>query len=213
MPARLILIRHGQTAWNRRRRYAGSTDVGLSPVGRMQARKLRQRLEKENIRKIFTSDLRRAAQTAALVFKNRRIEETSDFREIHFGCFEGHTPREILKTHGALYRKWLKDPSSVTIPGAESLSDFRSRIQRVFKKIASRYSEKTVAVVCHGGVISAFLTSVVETKDFWKWIPDSASITAVEYERGRFKALLFNDTAHLLKKNRTKTVGAAKDRR
>lgn len=185
MLTKLILIRHGETAWNSQRRYCGSTDVALSENGKRQVRRLAIRLKSEKIDKIYSSDRKRAIQTAKIIFKNSQIEKLPDLQEIHFGCFEGLTHNQILEKHPDLYKKWLKDPYRTAIPCGEKLPDFKKRITRIFKKIISLNSGKTIAVACHGGSISIFITGILKNRNFWKYIPGPASITIVEHKKGK----------------------------
>ena len=118
-------------------------------------------------------------------------------REMHFGILEGLTHDEILKKYPEVYSRWLKNPYSVTIPGGESMPGFKKRIIKALKKIIAGYKDKTVAVVCHGGAISVFITHILKTKDFWRNIPGSASLSIIEYKKKKPKIQLLNDTSHL----------------
>lgn len=197
MPTRLILIRHGLTHWNLKKRYSGHSDVALNAQGKSQAKRLRERLKRERVEKIYTSDRKRSIQTAEIIFKRVEIEKMPDLREMHFGCFEGLTYKDIMKRHPVIYKKWLKAPFSVTIPEGEGLGNFKKRVLEAFKNIISLNKEKTVAVVCHGGPISIFLNHVLKSKNFWKHIPASASLSIVEFKNGKAKIKLLNDTSHL----------------
>ncbi len=197
MYTKLILIRHGETTWNRRRRYCGFADIALNANGKQQVQKLGSRLHKEKIHKIYSSDRKRAIQTARIIFKDSEIEHLPELQEIHFGCFEGLTHAQILKKHPKLYKKWLKDPYNTEVPYGEKLVDFRKRITRIFKKITLLNKNKTTAVFCHGGTISIFITSILKTRNFWKYIPGSASMTVVEYQSGLPVITVLNDTKHL----------------
>ena len=197
MATKLILIRHGVTGWNLEKRYCGFKDIILSKQGKKQAEKLRQRLNREKIHKIYSSDKKRAIQTAKITFKGMKVERVADLREMHFGCFEGLTHREIIKKHSRIYKKWLDDPFSIAIPKGEKLSAFKKRVVSTFKKIISSNRNKTIAVVCHGGSISIFMTSILKTKDFWKNIPASGSLSIIEYKNGKPKIRIFNDASHL----------------
>jgi len=197
MVTKLILIRHGETLWNAQKRYCGSTDIGLSAKGRKQARSLRKRLSGMDIHKIYASGRKRAVQTAEIVFKGAKIDNMPDLKEMHFGIFEGLTYREIMKKYPKIYSAWLEKPLCVTIPESESLASFRKRVTRALKKIISVNKNKTIAVVCHGGAISAFITAVSKTNDFWKNIPRSASVSIVEHNKGCLKIKKLNDITHL----------------
>lgn len=199
MTTKLLLIRHGETVWNRNKRYSGYIDIDLSRKGRAQAKKLQQRLKGEQVDKIYSSDRKRAIQTAKIIFKNFPIEKIGDLREVHFGIFEGLTYDEILKRHPVAYRNWLKDPFKTAIPKGENLKDFKKRIIKAVKKIISLNKGKTVAVVCHGGSISILMNHLLKSKKFWHKIPKSASLSIVEYKNGKTRIKLFNDTSHLMK--------------
>ncbi|MBM3246096.1 MAG: histidine phosphatase family protein [Candidatus Omnitrophica bacterium] len=197
MSTKLILIRHGATEWNLKRRYCGMADIKLSDKGKRQAMFLAKRLRKEKIDKIYASDRRRARETARIIFKGRDIEEVPALREISFGSFEGLTYAQIMRKNPEIYRRWLKNPFSVTIPGGESLSYLKKRTAKAFKKIISNNPDKRVAVVCHGGVISIFMNQILKTKKFWEQIPSPASVNILEYKNNKPRILAFNDTAHL----------------
>ena len=197
MPTKFILIRHGQTDWNLNKRYSGYLDVSLNQNGKAQAKRLHHRLKTSQIDKIYSSDRIRAIQTAKIVFKNREIEKIADLREVHFGVFEGLTYQEIIKKHPIAYKKWLKNPYSIKIPKGEHLTDFKKRIVKAFRKIAILNKNKTVAIVSHGGVISIFVNHLLKSKKFWQQVPSSASLSIVEYNKGKAKIKLFNDFSHL----------------
>lgn len=181
MGAKLILIRHGQTSWNARKIYCGAMDIGLNARGKEQAAALRRQFGREAIDKVYSSDKRRAMQTARIIFKRKKIIRLAGLREIRFGAFEGLNHGQILRRYPELYRKWLQDPFNITMPRGERLIDFRKRVVRTMKKISGDNYGKTVAVVCHGGVIGIFLTCILKRKDFWKLIPKPATFRVVNY--------------------------------
>jgi len=192
MPTKLILIRHGQTSWNRNKKYCGAKDIGLDAIGKAQARKLCRVLKGQQVHKIYASNKKRALQTARLAFGAADIERITGLSEIHFGVFEGLDHTQIMQKYPVAYKKWLKNPFSITIPKGESLSGFRNRIVRAIKKIVSLNKGKTVAVVCHGGTISIFLNHILKSGNFWQHIPSSASLSVIEYKSGKPRIKLFN---------------------
>jgi len=197
MITKLILIRHGQTEWNLLKRYCGFVDLELNKKGKFQAGKLHKKMKSQSIHKVYASDRKRAVQTAGIVFKNQHIEMMPDLREIHFGVFEGLTQDEILEKYPKIYKRWLKDPYSVTIPKGENLLKFKKRVVSAIKKIVKENSGKTVAVVCHGGAISIFINHLLKSKDFWAQIPKSTAMSVVEFEKNKAKVKVFNDVSHL----------------
>lgn len=181
MPAKILLIRHGLTELNLKKRYCGSLDVCLHDTGRKQAESLREKLLFEKIDRIYSSPKIRALETSRILFGKRRINKIPDLREIGFGCFEGLTHKEIMRRHPEIYEKWLKDPFNAAIPKAETLENFKKRVIKAIGKIAHENSDKTVAVVCHGGVIGVINMHLRKKNDFWRLIPKPASVTILNY--------------------------------
>lgn len=197
---KLVLIRHGETRWNKQARYCGRKDIGLSPKGRTQAKKLSKRLNATGFDKIYSSDRNRARQTARTIFNTADICAVRELAEIDFGVLEGLRHEEIMKKHADAYGKWLRNPYKNNIPEAETMNAFKKRVTMAFKKIILMNPDKTVAIVCHGGVIGVFVNSILKVSDFWRYIPSSASITIVECMAGKAKLKKFNDTKHLIGK-------------
>ena len=197
MTTKLILIRHGITEWNKQGRYCGYKDVNLSSQGRQQAIKLRNRLKGLNFDKIYCSDKKRALQSRSIVFRKVAFTKVNDLREIHFGVFEGLKHNQIMKKYAQVYKKWLKDPYNARIPKMETIQVFKKRVLCVMKMIIRLDAGKTIAVVCHGGVIGIFVSSILKSRNFWSYVPSAASITIVEHKDNKFKVKKFNDKAHL----------------
>jgi alpha-ribazole phosphatase len=195
MSTRLILIRHGETDWNAAKRYLGHADINLNKKGKQQAKTLCEVLDKKEICKVYSSDLKRAANFSKIIFKDFNIEKLIELREINFGIFEGQTYSEIMKKHSKIYKKWVKHPFKAFVPKAEKLIDFNKRVLSVFKKILSDNKNKTVAVVTHSGPIRMFINNITGAKDVWKVRIDNASITIVEYRNKKLDIKLLNFTA------------------
>lgn len=192
MAAKLILIRHAETRWNRNKRYCGFSDISLSEAGIEQARRLRKRLREAVIYKVYSSDRRRAIQTAKIIFGQRDIEKMRDLREMNFGIFEGLTYKELMKKRPVIYKKWLANPYTINIPNGEDLTAFKNRVVGAFEKIAALNKNKTVAVVSHGGAISIFINAILKTNDFWGHIPKPETFSIVEYRNGKWEKLLLS---------------------
>lgn len=197
MPTKLILIRHGETDSNLKKKYCGFLDKDINARGRKQAAKLGKRLSAEKFDKVYSSDRKRALHTAKIIFKKTKIKKIPGLREMHFGIFEGLTYKQIMKKYPLVYKRWLKRPYSLSIPKGEGLPGFKKRVVAAFKKIIRLNNNKTIAVVAHGGVISAFLNYILKSKDFWGHIPKSSSLSIIEHGKAGTKVKLFNDTQHL----------------
>lgn len=182
MPTRLILIRHGETDWSRDKRYCGLTDVCLNKRGIEQAEELCQKLGREKIGRIYSSDLKRTKEFARIVFKDRRVETMPELREINFGVFEGLRHEEIMERHSEIYKKWLNDPLNTLIPKGDSLIDFKKRISGAVKRIVSLNKDKILAIVTHAGPIKVIMSNITKSKDIWGINPELGSIRRCVYE-------------------------------
>lgn len=201
MSTKLILIRHGETEWSYQKRYCGFTDIDLNGKGRWQARRLLKRLSKEQIHKVYSSDMKRTVQFAKIVVKDTPVEEILDLREINFGIFEGLKYPDLMIKYPQLYRKWLKDPLNIIIPRGESLDSLAARVRKVVRRILSQNSDKTIAVFTHAGPIKVILCDMIKLnlKEIWKIQSALASVSIVEFVKGRGKICLLNDTSYLTK--------------
>jgi probable phosphoglycerate mutase len=154
-PATLLLIRHGETAWNAETRIQGQLDVPLSSAGFWQAGRLAERLADEPLDAIFASDFARAWMTAQPIAQQRRIDALPDvrLRERHFGVFQGLTLDEIARQYPAEFAAWRDRDPDWAMPGGESATAFKARVLEVLEEITARFGGRTVAVVAHGGVL------------------------------------------------------------
>jgi len=151
----LLLIRHGETAWNAAGRIQGQLDVPLSSRGIWQAARLGERLAGEPIDVVISSDLARASLTAQPVAATRNGEVVLDerLRERHFGWFQGHTVDEIMARWPAEFQRWRERDIDWAIPDGESGAQFGARVLAALDDIAAAWRGKTVAVVAHGGTL------------------------------------------------------------
>ena len=194
MKTTLILIRHGETDWTRRKRYCGSNDIPLNATGRKQARRVAKQLRESAIDRIYCSDLSRCTGLADIVFVGRKIIREPALREMHFGVFEGLKHAELLRKFPRLYPRWLKEFGSVTPPSGESYKAFERRVRKTFRRIIAENKGKTCAVVTHGGVLMALFAAIVGKNRIWKYLPSLASVSVVEISGGKKKLARFNDT-------------------
>jgi alpha-ribazole phosphatase len=184
--ARFILIRHGETIWNRESRYHGQADVPLNDEGRIQARKLSERLKNERIDVIYASDLQRAVETAETIAKphSLKVNTVKEMRELSLGIWEGFKYNEIQKKWPEEFEKWGKDPHFVKPPSGESLSELCDRVSGFLRKAAEKHIRENVAIVTHAGPIRALLAVILglEKGKFWKFKISNTSLTVVEYD-------------------------------
>ncbi|MET3476947.1 histidine phosphatase family protein [Variovorax atrisoli] len=152
----LILIRHGETAWNRELRFQGHADVPLNDMGHEQARRLGLRLASETaVRHIFSSDLMRAQQTAAPGAQQLALPVVTSaaLREQFFGVVEGMRSDEIQSLHPRAWEEWLEFREDHAMPEGETAREFHARIIAALGSIAAAHRGQHLIVVTHGGVL------------------------------------------------------------
>jgi len=150
----LLLVRHGETTWNREGRIQGHLDSPLTERGLAQAQAAAARLARERLDALYSSDLGRAQETARQVAAatSLRVRLDGGLRERSFGILEGKTWDEIARDHPDDARLLAEDPSHA-MPGGESLVQFRDRVTDALRRLAREVGAGTIAVVTHGGVL------------------------------------------------------------
>ena len=150
----LIVIRHGETDWNRQQRFQGQIDVPLNAAGRAQAARLGLRLANENFDVVVASDLQRARATAEAAASGRAIEVDPLWREQAFGVLEGLDVNTIVERHPDLWALWLRHDADFAAPGGgESVRMFSERVLRGLQRVVKAHAGRSVAVFTHGGVL------------------------------------------------------------
>lgn len=199
MSTRFILVRHGETASSVERRFAGSTDVGLTDAGLEQARALARRLRPVRIDAMFCSPLRRCLETAAPITEatGRKPVIADDIHECRFGDWENKTVAEILETWGDEFRTWLAD-ETICPPNGESWFQLGERVKRWYEEALTRYENRTVLAVTHGGPIIQLARHVTNAsrETAATFFVDVASVSVVQVADGRTRIRVWNDTSH-----------------
>lgn len=192
----LWLIRHGETGWNAERRIQGQQHNPLSDLGRRQARRLGTRLEGEAFDAVHCSDLRRAVETAELVFPGRTFVFDPRLREIARGVLEGQLGAELVGEQRDAYAAMQRDLLNIRPPGGENYRDLAAR---AVPWLASLPASGRVAAVTHGGVIFALLHHIVGVSGGanWRFSASNTGVTRLRLGSGQVRLLSINDTAHL----------------
>lgn len=157
----LILIRHGETDWNRELRFQGHVDVPLNATGHAQARRLAERLAAERpvVDHFICSDLIRTRETATpslqVYFPDLSIDTLTDpsLREQSFGLVDGLRVDDIKTDHADAWEGWLRFEADYAMPGGETTRQFHARVMDAVRRIAQQHQGKKVMVVTHGGVL------------------------------------------------------------
>ena len=195
---RLLLARHGQSVSNAVRRFQGVQDVPLSELGRRQAEALAGAFGQRRIAAVYSSPLQRARHTAELVAAavQAPLRSVDDLRELSLGEWEGCTVEEVEARPGNPYACWVRDPVGSLPPGGEPLADVQGRMVRALADIERGHPNgDDVLVVCHGGVISAYLAHCLglPLSSIWRLTVSNCSITELAPPR----LLSMNVTTHL----------------
>ncbi|XP_027346531.1 phosphoglycerate mutase-like protein 4 [Abrus precatorius] len=156
--AEIVVVRHGETAWNNEGRIQGQMEVELNEAGKQQAAAVADRLSREpKISAIYSSDLQRAFETAQIIaIKCGVLELVKDFdlRERHKGNLEGLFYREIAKTNPMGHKALMSKNDDQQLPGGgESYAQLFERCKSALLRIGRKHKGERVVVVTHGGSI------------------------------------------------------------
>lgn len=198
---RVVLIRHGETAWNRATRIQGHTDIPLSPLGLAQAGRLAQALADEPLAAIYASDLSRARETAEAVARVQRLPVQLDagLRERAFGRFEGLSWDEIAQAHPEDAARWRRREPDFPVGGGESLVAFSARCLEAARRAAAAHPGACIALVAHGGVLDCLYRAAtrVALEAPRSWQLGNATINRLLATADGFTLVGWNDDRHL----------------
>ncbi len=201
---RIYLIRHGQTDWNIQGKIQGSHDIPLNNTGRKQAELLAKGMDSHPVKKIFSSTLSRAAETAKLIGERQKVDIylMPDLIEVEFGKWEGMTWDQIKASYPVEYQQWNLNPVEVAPPGGETQLAVVKRCAEALKEILQMTEGKEdVAIVSHGATIAHLIAYMLKGQsEETEIIVGNASITTLEYEpvTGEFSLVEMNDVGHLI---------------
>lgn len=190
---KFVIVRHGQTSWNEKKRFQGKTDTGLSKNGLKQAEMLAKKLSKEKIDVIYTSMLKRAIVTAEKIqkfHKEARIIKAKELNELSWGIWEGIKLSEVKKRYPELYEKREKNRFNFRIQKGESLKMVKKRIKKILSSIRKK-GNGTVLIVGHLNVNRAIIGTLMGWKDkkTSSISLHNASVVAIEVNKSRAKIL------------------------
>jgi len=197
----IVLVRHGETAWNAEGRVQGQTDVPLNEVGRAQAEALVPVLGAERFDAIYSSDLVRVRETAEPTARvlGHDVALDAGLRERHYGMFETLTYVECGARFPAEFERFRAKELDFAFGSGESLKDFHARAMACLHSIAERHPGAGVLVFTHGGVLEMLLREATarglrSARDFE--IPNAA-INRFEYAASAWKLRAWAERAHL----------------
>jgi 2,3-bisphosphoglycerate-dependent phosphoglycerate mutase len=200
-PTRLVVIRHGETAWNAAGRMQGHQDIPLNALGLRQAAALAGALAGEGLSLVVASDLQRAWQTGQALAGplGLPLQAEPGLRERCFGVLEGHTHAEIEARWPVLARRWRERDPHFAPDGGESLVAFQARCLATVERLAAAHAGQTIALVCHGGVLDGLYRAAthVALDHPRSWPLGNAAINRLLHTPQGLALVGWNDSAHL----------------
>ncbi len=195
-PTRLFLVRHGEVEERYHRTFGGRIDMNLSPRGHEQAQVLADFLRRRPVDFIYASPMKRAQQTMAPLVSHcpKPPVDRAEFREVDFGEWTGLTWEQVHAKHGVSAFDWLDRIEKGAIAGAETGACFCGRIEPALRQIIRDHAGQSVAIVCHGGVVRAMLSILLELPlpKMAHFEIDYASVTQVEQHAHKTEVTLMN---------------------
>jgi phosphoserine phosphatase len=189
----ILLARHGESDWNRDRRWQGHADRPLTDLGREQARALADRLAATDLDAVYSSDLERARETAAIIAEPHRlpVRELSDLREVDVGSWSGLTRAEAEERFPDAFRRWTEGEEGWA--DGETYEQLSERVVGAVLAIAARHPRDRVLLVAHGGSIRAVHAAAlgvdVHAYRRSQRVEPNATLSAVCVEDGRLTEL------------------------
>jgi len=178
---RVLIVRHGETDYNLQRRWQGQLDVELNVTGKQQAEALAKILVDESIDAVYSSDLRRAADTARILATPHALPVLPEpgLREINVGVFQGLNRQEIDERYPYEMYRWNNDDNYIP-QGGESRIQLQERAFAAWEAITQR-NHRTILLVSHGGTIRLLLRRVIPSAQIDGLRFANTSLTILQY--------------------------------
>jgi broad specificity phosphatase PhoE len=198
----LILVRHGQTAWNAVERFRGREEIPLDEVGLSQAERTAERIRRQwNLAAVYCSPLSRAKATAEAIGRRCGLPVTVHPRLVDIDCgkWQGMRPAEARLRYPHRTKRWYRGAPFACPPGGESLSAVKRRCLKAVREIACAHPDQSIAVVCHTVVNRVILLGVLSVglRRFWQLGQEPCAVNVLEFEHGTFTVRSANDICHL----------------
>lgn len=198
---KLILIRHGETYWNKERRIqGGSSDTELSEVGLKQANLLTSFLKGENLSVIVSSPLKRALDTAKAIASQHKIpiEVDAGLKEIEVGEMEGLSASSLSTGFSQYLMRGWQEGGSGRLPGGESFVELQQRSWACIERLLAVHKDRTAVVVSHYFVILAIIFKALglQLDCLPKFRLDTGGVSIIEFNERGPRLVLFNDTSY-----------------
>jgi len=197
---KLLLVRHGETSWNRDRRIMGRQEIGLDETGRHQALALQEALARFAVDAAYSSPVCRARETVQILVEGRDLQPRFDERlvEIHYGDWVGMTFEEVRALPD--YTPYFQRLQTPVAPNGETLFQVRDRAVDFVEHLRKEHPDQTVLAVSHADWIKCLLMEYlgIPFGNIWKFRIDNASVSLVEFDpEGRDRVICINQRGDL----------------
>jgi len=198
----ILLVRHGETEWNRVERFRGSADIPLNENGFRQAELLARRIKAEwQPAAVYSSPLSRSIKTGEAIASlfGLKVEIHEGLSDINYGEWQGLTPAEVQARWPELFERWVTCPGGLYFPGGEVLEERQAKGVAAIKEIAARHPDETVVCVGHTVINRLILLGLLDLdlSYFWRIKQDNCSLNVLQKKNDQFICVTLNETGHL----------------
>jgi broad specificity phosphatase PhoE len=197
----ILIIRHGETAWNREGIFRGLQDVPLNDTGRAQAALTAEALAERNIDAAYTSPLSRAAETAAIVLAPHRLEALvhGRLKDFDYGLWTGNSEEEVARRWPEEHALWLARPHAARPPQGDTLAEVSARAMAAVSEAVAAQPGGTLAVFAHRVVNKLLVLGMLglPLSRFGFIRQDNACIDEFQHTDGGCVVVTLNDTSHI----------------
>lgn len=197
----IILVRHGQTPWNKDKIFRGSKDIPLNDQGREEARLAGEWLKGETIHAAYTSPLSRSRDTAEAIARHHglTVQDLPGLSDLCYGDWEGLPLTEVKVRYADLYRQWETAPHTVRFPNGETLDELRDRALAAVEEVVRRHPGQTVLLSAHRAVNKVLIAAFIglDNSHFWRIGQDTTAINRFTRVGDVWHIMAINDTCHL----------------
>jgi len=197
----IILVRHGQTPWNKDKIFRGSRDIPLNEQGREEARLAGEWLKDETIHAAYCSPLSRARDTGEAIVRHHSlpVADLPGLTDLCYGDWEGMPLNEVKVRYAELYRQWETAPQSVRFPGGETLEEVKERALAAVEAVVERHPGQAVLLAAHRAVNKVLIAALIglDNSHFWRIGQDTTAINRFNRVGDTWHIMGLNDTCHL----------------
>ncbi|MFZ5451850.1 MAG: histidine phosphatase family protein [Thermodesulfobacteriota bacterium] len=197
----IILVRHGETPWNKDKIFRGTVDIPLNDTGREEAELAGEWLQKETIHAAYSSPLSRARDTAQAICQhhNLQVADLPGLADINYGEWQGLPLTEVKEVYADLYRQWETAPHTVRFPKGETLEEVLHRAWAAVEEVVERHPGQVVLLAAHRAVNKVLIARFIglDNSNFWRIGQDTTAINRFHLMGDTWHIMSVNDKCHL----------------